>query len=60
MSILINGLDMPDENHMLFLRIYPDGKVTIDMDLKCTQIATATQVPSNREDIFEDLHNQLL
>ena len=45
MSVLIKGMEMPTNDKMLFLRIYPNGKVTIDMDLECKQIATAVSVP---------------
>lgn len=44
MSILIKSIEMPTEDEMLFLRIYPNGKVTIDGDLECKQIATAVPV----------------
>lgn len=45
MSILIKGLDMPKGDEMFCINIYPDGKVCIDMDLKCKRIATAVPVP---------------
>lgn len=45
MAIYISGIDMPKEDEMLFLNVYPDGKVTVNLDLKCTQIATAFQLP---------------
>lgn len=47
MSILIKGMEMPTNDELLFLRIYPNGKVTIDMDLECKQIATAVPVLSH-------------
>lgn len=44
MSILIKNIDMPKDEELLSINIYPNGKVTIAMDLKCKQIATATSV----------------
>lgn len=46
MSILIDGLDMPEGQELLCIDIYPDGLVCIDMDLKCRRIATASQAPA--------------
>lgn len=45
MAIYISGIDMPKEDEMLFLNVYPDGKVTVNLDLKCMPIATAFQLP---------------
>lgn len=45
MSILIKGVEIPKDGEMLFLDIYPDGKVCIISDLDCRQIATAVPVP---------------
>ena len=45
MSILIKGMEMPKDGELLCINIYPNGKVCIDMDLKCKQIATAVSVP---------------
>ena len=45
MSILINGIKMPEGEEMLFINIYPDGKVCVNFDLNCKQIATAVSVP---------------
>lgn len=54
MSVYIKGIEMPDgENEILFLRIYPDGKVSIDMDLQCKQIATAVPVPTPHGDLID-------
>lgn len=44
-SILIKGLTMPTNDELLCIKIYPNGKVAIDMDLECKQIATAVRVP---------------
>ncbi len=57
MSILIKGMEMPKDGEMLCINIYPDGKVCIDLDLKCKQIATAVPVPTHgalmdRDDFF--------
>lgn len=58
MSILIRGVEMPKEEELLCIRIYPNGKVSIDMDLACKQIATAVPVPPHGRlidaDRFED------
>lgn len=45
MSILIKGMEMPQGEEMLCINVYPDGKVCIDLDLHCNQIATAISVP---------------
>lgn len=45
MSVLIKGLDMPKSEEMLCINIYPDGKVCINLDLECKQVATAVPVP---------------
>lgn len=37
---------MPKNEEMLCINIYPDGKVCINLDLDCKQIATAVPVPS--------------
>lgn len=37
---------MPKEG-LLYIDIYPDGKVAHDFDLECKQIATAYQVPAH-------------
>lgn len=52
MSILIKGLQMPKEDELLCIKIYPSGKVTLDMDLQCKQIAEAVEV-LNYEDMIE-------
>lgn len=44
MSILIKGAKMPKEDELLCIRIYPSGKVTIDMDLQCKWVAEAVEV----------------
>lgn len=44
MSILIKGMKMPKEDELLCIRIYPSGKVTIDMDLHCKWVAEAVEV----------------
>ena len=35
---------MPKEDELLWIRIYPSGKVTIDMDLQCKWVAEAVEV----------------
>lgn len=45
MSILIKGMEMPTNDELLYIKIYPNGKVAIDMDLECKRIATAVSVP---------------
>lgn len=44
-EILIRGMEMPREGQILYIDIYPDGKVAHDFDLSCKQIATAVPVP---------------
>ena len=46
-GLYISGMEMPKNGELLCIRIHPDGKVTIDMDLKCKQIATAIPVPDH-------------
>ena len=45
MGVYIKGMDMPQDGGMLCINIYPDGKVCINLDLECKQIATAVPVP---------------
>lgn len=45
MSVLIQGMEMPKDGELLCISIYPDGKVCINLDLLCRQIATAVPVP---------------
>ena len=47
MSILIKGMEMPKDEEMLCINIYPDGKVCINLDLECERIATAAPVPKH-------------
>lgn len=47
MGIYIEGLEMPKEGQLLYIDIYPDGKVAHDFDLECKQIAIAHQVPAH-------------
>ena len=44
MSILITGMEMPTDGELLCINIYPDGKVCINLDLDCKQVATAVPV----------------
>ena len=60
MSILIKSIEMPRNDEMLFLKIYPNGKVTIDGDLECKQIATAVPVPPHGRLIDADAYEELL
>ena len=45
MGIYLSNMDMPKDGEMLCVNIYPDGKVCINLDLECKQIATAISVP---------------
>lgn len=45
MGLYIKGIEMPASDKMLYIKIYPNGKVAIDMDLECKQIAIAVPVP---------------
>lgn len=44
-DILIRGMEMPKDGEMLYINIYPNGKVCISLDLKCEQVATAVPLP---------------
>ena len=41
MGIYIEGIDMPKDDELLCIDIYPDGKVCINLDLNNKQVATA-------------------
>lgn len=43
---------MPKEDELLCIKIYPSGKVTVDMDLQCKQIAEAVEI-SNHGDLMD-------
>ena len=45
MSVLVKGMEMPKDDEMLCINIYPDGRVCIDMDLKCKPVAQAVGLP---------------
>jgi len=47
MGILIKGIEMPKEDELLCIKIYPSGKVAIDMDLQCKQVAEAVELPDH-------------
>lgn len=44
-DILIRGMEMPKSGRILCINIFPDGKVTRQLDLSCEQIATAVPLP---------------
>ena len=54
MSILIKGMKMPKEDELLCIRIYPSGKVIIDLDLQCKQVAEAVELPDHGDLIDRD------
>lgn len=65
MSILIKGMKMPKDDEILYIDIYPDGKVCIDMDLRCKQVASAVPVlPHGRlidaDAVFKRLQKQAM
>lgn len=49
---------MPKEDELLCIRIYPSGKVTLDMDLQCKWVAEAVELPKHGALIDqEELYN---
>ncbi len=46
-GVYIRGLQMPKDGEIVCIDIHPDGKVSINLDLKCRQIATAIPVPGH-------------
>lgn len=46
-GIYIEGMEMPQDGELLCINIYPDGKVCINLNLKCNRIATAIPVPDH-------------
>ena len=65
MGIYIEGIEIPTNDKMLYIKIYPNGKVAIDMDLECKQIATAVPVPPHgdlieRKTAYESLLNGMV
>ena len=68
MGIYIKDMDMPKDGEMLCINIYPDGKVCINLDLECKQIATAVSVPKHGrlidadalEDEGADVHEDVM
>ena len=44
-DIVIRGMEMPKSGGILCINIFPDGKVTRQLDLSCEQIATAVPLP---------------
>jgi len=53
-GIYITGIEMPTNSELLCINIYPDGKVCIDLDLHCQQVATAIPVPPHGRTIDAD------
>lgn len=45
MGICISGLKMPEPGERLSIDIDSTGKVSVNLDLECRQIGTASQVP---------------
>lgn len=44
-DIVIRGMELPKSGGILCINIFPDGKVTRQLDLSCEQIATAVPLP---------------
>lgn len=44
-DILIRGMELPKSGGILCINIFPEGKVTRQLDLSCEQIATAVPLP---------------
>jgi hypothetical protein len=44
-DIVIRGMEMPKIGEILCINIFPDRKVTRQLDLSCEQIATAIPLP---------------
>ena len=60
MSVLIKDMKMPTEGELLCINIYPDGKVCINLDLDCKQVATAVPVPTHgRLGDLDELYSHL-
>lgn len=53
-GIYITGLDMPKDDELLCINIYPSGKVCISMDLNCTPVGAATSAA----DVVEVRHGR--
>lgn len=65
MGIYIKGMEMPTNDELLYIKIYSNGKVAIDMDLECKQIATAVPVPPHgdlieRKTAYDSLLNGMV
>ena len=54
MGIYIKGMEMPKDDEILCIDIHPDGKVCIDLDLRCKQVASAAPVPEHGDLIDRD------
>lgn len=54
MGVYIENIEMPKDEEMLCVNIYPDGKVCINLDLECKRIATAVSVPPHGRSIDAD------
>lgn len=60
MSILIKGMEMPENGERLCIDIHPGRKVSYNLDLKCKQIATAVYVPPHGRLIDADALNDMI
>lgn len=54
-GIYIANMEMPKDEEILCINIYPDGKVCINLDLDCKQVATAVPVPDHKGPLVDAL-----
>lgn len=52
-DIMIRGMELPKSGGILCINIFPDGKVTRQLDLSCEQIATAVPLPEGHGDLID-------
>lgn len=52
--IIIKGMEMPKKDGLLSINIWPNGSVTIAMDLECKPVARAVELPEHGDLIDRD------
>lgn len=53
-DILILGMELPKKDGLLSINIWPNGSVTIAMDLECKPVARAVELPEHGDLIDRD------
>lgn len=53
-DVLIHNMELPEKDGLLSINIWPNGSVTIAMDLECKPVARAVELPPHGDLIDRD------